>query len=77
MKGVTTFLITVQKHEVAKIREEIRRLGIVFVEEDWTPRRTSHPVRKTKRIVQKLHNKLLDAFFTNPYNRAYLEEETH
>lgn len=74
-KGVTTFLITVQKHDVDKVREDIRKLGYVFVEEDWTPKRTHNPVRKTKRMVKQLENKLIWAFTTTAENYRYLVGE--
>lgn len=74
MKGVTTFLITVQKHEVNKLREEIRKLGYIFVEEDWTPRRTSSPVRKTKRMIKQLERKLMWAFCSNSSNQEFFQD---
>lgn len=73
-KGVTTFLITVRKHEVDKIREEVSKLGIVFVEHDWTPRRGVHPQRKVRRMIKQLEEKLMWAFCSTLSNQEYLHD---
>lgn len=75
MKGVTTFLITVNKYDVPKMREEIRNLGYIWTEQDWTPRTGCNVYRKQKRMVQNLEDTLMDAFCSVEDNKQFLKGE--
>lgn len=74
MKGVTTFLITVHKYDVPKLRKEIAQLGYVYTEHDWTPRMGCNGYKRHKRMIEKLQERLLWAFCSKSSNRAYLVE---
>lgn len=74
MKGVTTFLITVNKHDVEKLRQQIKQLGHIWTEQDWTPRRGCHAYRKQKQMVAELEEELMWDFCSISSNREFLTD---